>query len=294
MALLEDMVEETLSYLENPNNDIVGSLDANISAVDTSFTIDGSSYAGISGFRSGIVEIGLELVYIQNINPTTGVVSGVIRGYRGTTATDHGAGTLTRMNPKFTRFDVAKQINNSISIVYPSVFGIGSAEITPTGGLPKQYALPENATEVIQVRVLDAFTKTWIGIDAWQLEVNSIGFSTSKTIKLKTSSYNRNIQVIYKSKPVAINFGQDFTTSGLPAECQYLIILGACDKLTRFNETKRFNNTEAVQNPQQTYGASLNNNKYFHQLYTEELVRQQGSLRSQYPPTITRTYGRPF
>lgn len=291
MSKLENMVEDVLADLQGFNQavEIVGSLQANVTATATTFSMAGASYAGVGGFTTGILELGTELVYIQKIDPTTNTVQASIRGYRGTSAVAHPAGTLTRMNPRYARVDIARKINETIQSLYPRVFGVKTVEVTPNG-FSRQYALPNEALTVLAVNGKD-WDNSYYPIYDYQFS----NLTDSKSITLFAGyEYNRPIRVSYKVQPKAITFGQDFTASSFPDFTEQVVKLGAEYRLTTFIEAGRFANNEQVQNAEQNFGAGLNNAKYFYQLFNQELQYVTANLKNQYPTRISRTYNRGF
>lgn len=125
-----------------------------IGANDTTVTLSGSQ---ISSLAPGVIlAVELELLYITAWNSTTGVAT-VERGYYGSTATNHDAGTLAYINPRYSRYDIGVAINDdlrSLSSPDNGMFRVGVAQITynPVYQGYDLGDLPANFIDVIEVR----------------------------------------------------------------------------------------------------------------------------------------------
>ena len=120
MTTLSDIVEEVLLDLEGyiEDQDVFGVLASTISSSATSFVVNGSAFADGSGFSPGIIEIGDELVYVQSVDKTTGTITALSRGWRGTTATAWPAGTLVRNAPRLPKVSIKRAINDTLLNFY--------------------------------------------------------------------------------------------------------------------------------------------------------------------------------
>lgn len=286
MSKLEDIVEDVLSRVQGITGSVeaLGSLLTAITATATSIQLTGAAYNGRSSFTTGTMEIGLEVVYIQTIDAATNTATGVLRGQKGTAAVAHAAGTSVRMNPVYSRFEIAKRINETITNIYPNLFGVKTVEYT-SNGYDNIYSLPVETMQVLSVKS-KTYNGAWVEVKSWDFE-NTIGVNNTKALQVYKGyeTYNP-IQVTYKTQGKAITFGQDFTASTLPDWAEELITLGALDKLVAYIEIARFAQGQQIQNPEQQFGQGLNNSKYFHALYQEKLAEAKKNLRNQYPLQI--------
>ena len=103
-------------------------LTASIDADDTVLPV-----ASVDGGGRGQVEIGDELIYVEQASGTSLTVPPYGRGYRSTTATSHASGTRVAFRPLFPRSRVRTEINNTIAMISDEIYGIVSTTITYEG-----------------------------------------------------------------------------------------------------------------------------------------------------------------
>lgn len=290
MAILEDMIEEVLLNLEGyiGDQDVYGTLAANITDTATTFTVNGSVFPDGSGFSTGLVEIGTELVYVQNINRTTGEFSGVLRGFRGTEAQAHLANTGVRNNPRFPRIAVVRAINDTIKSVYPKVYAVKTTEFIINGGVA-QYDLPANTLNVISVQILEkGISKTWRRSRRWSFDTTGGSNSaTGKVVNIFDAPSSYTVQVTYTAEPSVLDYGDNFaTTTGLPEWTRDLIIIGACWRLASFIDSAKVAVMSAEQgllNQVSPVGAGANVAKQFAGMYQLRLQEVEARIKQEYP-----------
>jgi hypothetical protein len=252
MATMVNLIEKVLLNLEGytGDTDVYGTLAANITNTASTFTVAGASYADGSGFSTGLVEIGTELVYVQNINRSVAPAqfSGVLRGFRGTTATAWTAGTRVRNNPRFPVTAVKDAINYTIKSLYPRLLAVSKTEFTGISSRV-QYDMPNSALSVLSVQYLPSYSaKSWVNISNWSFD-NFAGSNATgtKTINVVAPTTGRPIQVVYALEPSDLEFADEFTDSGLPSWMEELVIMGACWRLTSFVDSSRVSQITAEQ-----------------------------------------------
>lgn len=293
MTTIVDLIERVLLNLEGytGDTDIYGTLADDISDTDTSFTVLGSTFADGSGFSTGLIEIGTELVYVQNIDRTTGEFSGVLRGFRGTTASAHGAGTRVRNNPRFPVASVKNAINDTVQSLYPRLVAVKTTEFNGNGARV-QYELPSETLQVLSVKWLPTGpSKAWADIKRWQF--NNFGGSnatTGKTIDILAPANSRPIQIVYTAEPGTVDYLTTLADLGLPKYAEEVIIFGTCWRLASFidsskvaqNTAEQFliNNNQATGNSSGTALA-----KYFLGMYEQQLSLAQQRQSRELPTT---------
>lgn len=290
MANLEDIIEEVLLNLEGyvGDQDVYGTLHADITSTATSFIVDGSVFPDGSGFSTGLVEIGTELVYVQNINRTTGEFSGVLRGFRGTTAAAHLANTGVRNNPRFPRIAVSRAINDTIKSLYPRIFAVKKLELTINGGVA-QYDLPANTLNVLSVQILEyGISQTWRRSKRWNFDTTGGSNSTTgKVVNIFDAPASRPVQVVYTTEPTALEFGDDFSTvSGLPEWTRDIVVFGTCWRLASFIDSAKVAVMSAEQgllNQQSPVGSGSNLAKQFGGIFQARLQEAEIRIKAEYP-----------
>ena len=156
MATLGQIVESVRHSLSgfDASKESVLELTAPVSASVKTLPIDDGTAQ--SGAARGIAEVDLELVRVKALDPQAPALTLYTfgRGYRGTKAVAHSAGTEVRVNPSWPASTVAREVNGVLQEVYPRVYGVRYHETTfPTtrGAID----LPADATGVIAVYVED-------------------------------------------------------------------------------------------------------------------------------------------
>jgi len=291
MATLNQLTEQTLgevnSYVKNQESVTV--ITSATTAGDATMLVDDAT-----ALSKGIVEIDDELIYLKKIIPTSGSIQvlgttgNVIgRGWRGTTATSHTAGSVARNNPIFPRNQVKRAINETIKAMnFPCI----TYETFTFNGSDYSYIMPDALVDITGISwdVPDS-SGVWQIIKNYRLDTNYYDATTS-TIKqaliLKESPMpGRTVNVQYTKYPTAITDNQELTVSGLPSSCEDVVRLGAMYRLLSTVDPGKVVATtvsaDALDQPVQA-GASTNTARYIFQLYTvrlqEEIAKQQANF----------------
>lgn len=294
MATFEEMIQEVLMNLEGfvGDQDIYGTLHASLTNNATSFVVDGAVFADGSGFSTGIIEVGEELIYTQSLDRTTGTFSGCLRGWRGTTATTHAANELVRNNPRFPRIAIKRAINDAIKALHPRVPVLKTVELTTLGGRTT-YDIPADALNVVAVSVQSVGpSQSWTRAKHWTFDATGGNNSTTKkTLDVRDTVPGRKVQVVYQAEPAElVNAADDFAaTTGLFDWLRSLVILGACVRLSSYADGGRAMVTSAEQQllngrgTAGTYTVGQNLSKYFFGLYDQQLREAEARIQDMYP-----------
>lgn len=293
-ALIEEVLLDLEGYIED--QDVFGTLHASIASGDLTFTIDGAVFPDGSGFSPGILEIGDELVYVQAINKATGIATGVLRGWRGTTATAWPAGTLVRNNPRFPRIAVKRAINNTLKAMYPRVYAIKSTEFMCQAARIR-YDLPADVAEVLDVSwSVPGPTRSWENVRRWDFDRNAPSVTASgRALEIVDALPGRTVQVTYQAEPAALsNLTDEFTTvTGLPDWCEEIVVIGACWRLIQHLDAGTVGTRTAEQrliNGQVPIGSGVQIAKQYAQMFelrmeqAAERLRQDHDVRVRYQP----------
>lgn len=294
---LGDLIEEVLLNLEGyiEDQDVFGTLQGSITNSAMTFTVNGATFPDGSGFSPGIVEIGDELVYVQAIDRDTGVFSGCLRGWRGTTAVAWPAGTLVRNNPRLPRMSVKRALNDTIESLYPRVYVVKTTEFTYQGSR-LTYDLPADCREVSDVSWLEPGSSgLWVQARRWRLDRDAASSSaTGRTLELYDAQPGRTVKVTYEAEPATLTLLADvFTTvSGLPSWCKEIVVLGACWRLLANLDAGNVGSRSAEQrlvNGQAPLGSGVQVAKQYAQMFELRLQQAEARLRQEHDVRIRYT-----
>ena len=299
MATFGDLIEETLLNLEGYSGEqgVFGVLETDIAINDTTFTVNGPIFGDGSGFSTGLVEIGEEIVNVLNFDRSTGIATGVLRGWRGSTRTAHVAGELLRNDPKYPRLSVRKALNDTITTLLPKFGAIKSYEFQALGAQVR-YDLPADCRGVLEVSFsVPGASKIWE--PSYRFKFDNIGgsdSSTGKSLSIWDFLPSRLVRVVYWADPSPlVNLTDDFaSTTGLVDWINPTVIYGACYRLSSFADAGNVaDNSLAQKLINQTQASSFGNqtiSKYFNQLFQQGIADAELRLQNMYPPSIHRTY----
>jgi hypothetical protein len=138
-------------------------------------------------------------------------------------------GETVTMSPLAPRSVVANAINDTITSLYPDLYGVGSTEFTCTSEAVASWSLPAEAEMVLSVRFKDS-DGNWQKVRRWELEneMSSGDFATGKAIRICGVPVGQLVQVVYGVIPTRLDTGPTaFAESGLAASYRDLVVLGA-------------------------------------------------------------------
>ena len=291
MATLNELTEQTIGEINSyvKNQESVSVITSSIDSDDLTILVDDAQ-----SLSKGILEIDDELIYAKKVISTSGSVqvlgtegNPVGRGWRGTTATSHVAGSVIRNNPIFPRAQVKRAINETIKgMSFPCI----TNETFTFNGSDYSYIMPDSLVDITGISwdVPDS-TGVWQIIKGWRLDTNYYDADTAsikQALVLKeTPMPGRLVNVQYTKYPTAITDNQDLSVSGLPSSCEDVVRLGAMYRLLSTVDPGKVSavsvSADALDQPVQA-GASTTAAKYIFQLYTvrlqEEIAKQQANF----------------
>lgn len=268
--------QDQITYLTN-----------SINTTDTTFAVN-----DVTETSRGLVEIEDELVWIQSIDNTsmTATTAPKGRGWMGTTAATHDAGTVVKNNPKWPRSVIKRAINDVVTSTYPDLFKVQTTSFTFQAAR-FNYDLPADAADVLDV-TWDVIgpTKRWPRVQRWRYIPNAdrTTHPTGKTVEILDYIVpGRTVSVTYSALPVKMTDGADeFSVTGLAETTEDVVLYGACYRLSGYLDIPRLQ-TQNIEGSQRSQlvppGAANNASKYFYALYQERLQRERQILVSQWP-----------
>jgi hypothetical protein len=308
MTTLLDMIDEVSINLsgytlqQDRATHITADVAATASTIAAPITL---SLASTDSVGKGIVEIDEELFWVDNYDRVgnTATIAPYGRGYLGTTAAAHTAGTKVTVAPTFPRFVIKRAINDTISAIGASIFAANTTTITSNSAV-SAFRLPATGN-TLNIRNILAIayqalgsSKEWIPIRSYRFDgnANSTAFTSGQTVSIYDYiPSGRSVQIAYATDPTAfselattaLTNAQVFeTVSGLPASCKDLIILGATYRLLSNLDPAR----ASMVSPQadetdskRPYGSSQSLTRQVYTLFTQRLNEEVKSQQEKYP-----------
>lgn len=289
MTTYDGLVDLVLMNLQgfSLDQDQITYLTGSIGPTDTTIAVN-----DVTETSRGLVEIEDELVWIQSIDNTsmTATIAPKGRGWMGTAAAAHDAGTVVKNNPKWPKSVIKRAINDVITSTYPDLFQVKTTSFT-FAAAKFNYDLPADAADVLDV-TWDVIgpTKRWPRVQRWRYVSNAdrTTHPTGKTVEvLDYIVPGRTVSVTYTALPAKLSNGTDeFEDTGLAPTTEDVVLYGACYRLSGYLDIPRLQvqNVEGNQRSQLVSpGAASNASKYFYALYQERLNREREILVSQWP-----------
>jgi hypothetical protein len=295
MATFGSMTDEVVRKLAGftLRQDRQTHLTAALNATATSITV-----ASAQNVSNGIIQIDDELIYVDSYDRNTGVLTipPYGRGYNGTEPATHQSGARVIVSPTFPSLDVKDAINETLLATFPDLYTTGTHTFSFS---PAQstYALPDEVETVLSVSYeTTGPSKEWLPVRGYRTDAmaNTDAFNSRNSISLYSGvESGRTVQVYYSAAPTVMdNNDDDFEiTTGLPASCKDVIILGATARLASFIDPGRltFGSAESDQQSQiagRSYGAGTNASKYLLALYDKRLSEEARKLNDRNPIRI--------
>jgi hypothetical protein len=157
-TLFGDLIEKVYRRCMGGIRERAVQLNGAIGSDDTSVVLQGLQTSGVApGTTLGIE---LELLYVDTWDSGT-LTAVVLRGYLGSTPSAHIDGTITYINPRYSRYDIGVAINDDLrdlSAPDNGLFRVGVVPITfnPTYMGYDLGDVPANFLDIIQLRFKEA------------------------------------------------------------------------------------------------------------------------------------------
>ena len=290
MSTFSELVDLTLTQLYGYTTlqDQATYLTANLSSGNTTAAV-----ADVTAISRGIIEIEDELIWVDSFNPQNGAVTipPYGRGYRGTTATTHAAGTRVVSSPMFPRKVVKDSLNDAIRAVFPDLYGVGYTTFQYLPAI-NTYALPAGALDVLSVSwQTTGPSKEWMPIRRWRVDKQAAPTAFASGVSVSVYDMivpGRTIKITYTKQPsVLTNPSDDFSTvTGLPQSCEDVIRMGAAYRLVPYFDSAHLSGQSAEADysgqPRNQNNASTLS-RFLLQMYQVRLAEENRKLSSLFP-----------
>ncbi len=298
MTTLGDMVTQVKRRVLSSMREETDHLGADINASVTTLSLaTGESLGSITA--NSIIEMGYELMLVGDSPVASGIP--VTRGYLGSTAASHTAGTVITVNPRFPAVDIIAAINEDLDDLSAPTNGLFQAkEVTLTyNPVIVGYDLT-GATDIIdllEVRVHEfgPFQK-WPAVPLHKCKVqrqaDTSVFTSGMALEFTGMGYpGRPIRVQYKAPftaSLAAATDNVLTVTGLHLQAHDIPPLGATYRLMQYREIPR-SFTEAQPQARKAQevpvGASLTAMKGVMQQRMDRIAAERTRLERMYPGT---------
>jgi hypothetical protein len=244
--------------------------------------------ADTSAVSRGTIEIGDELLWVDNVNLQGSelMLAPYGRGFRGTTAAAHEAGTRVTSTPMFPRSRVKQALNDAITAVFPDLFAVGQATITWNPSR-NTYPLPDHALDILSVTHSTVGpSKEWLPVRRYRLDRNAdpTEFTGGSSISIyERITPGRSVKVVYTKQPTRLGDGDVFGDTGLPASCEDVIRLGAQFRLIPMIDAPHLSGASAeadFASQQRPVGSAATLGRYLLQVYQVRLGEESRRLKT--------------
>jgi hypothetical protein len=249
---------------------------------------------------TGIVEIDDELFWVDTVDriSNSATVSPYGRGFMGSTADTHTAGSKVTISPTFPRHVVKRAIQDTLRAMGAAIFAVKQTSFTYSSSAINTYELDnKNIQNILTMHWQDiGSSKEWIRIKRWEFDAfpdETTWGTGAQTVTIGDRIVSgRKVKVVYATIPSTISTTStdSFSTqTGLPESCRDVVILGASYRLIAYLDPAR----TGAQSPQadetdnkRTFGSATNAYRQLFALYTQRLSEENLSQQQQYPPRV--------
>jgi hypothetical protein len=297
MPNFSDLVDETLIALSGYTQRQDQATYLTSAMTDSQTTLVVSDASTLS---RGLIEVGDELMWVDSFDRSTNTatLAPYGRGFRSTQKAQHNIGDRVTISPSFPKDIIRKQLNNSVTGLFPDVFGV---YYTTFNFISSQntYELPSEADEILQVTwQTTGPTREWLPVRQYAINKNAyVGtFNTGKTISVYDGIVpGRTVHVVYSRQPQELYLpSDDFEdVTNLPIYAKEPVVLGAAYRVAGYLDVSRLPGQSAevdAIDQQSPVGSGGTVTRALFQLYQQRL--SVASKRQQEDFPIRVRYGR--
>ena len=281
-----------------------------LAAAITSTTATSISVTSTSDIGKGIIEIGEELMWVENFDrvANTLTIAPWGRGYLGTTAATAANSSKVTISPTFPKHVIKRAVNDTINAMGASIFAVKQVTFTYNASI-STYELLDSAGNNVTAQNIIAMhwqevgpSKEWIPVRRWSFEpyadITTWGGSAAspaQTVSIYDAiTPGRTVKVLYAAAPTSFSTNSDVftTTTGLPESCKDVVVLGATYRLLTFLDPARATQTSPQADEIDTkrnFGSTSSIMRQIFALYSQRLAEETQAQQQQYPTRIHYT-----
>lgn len=293
---LADLVNEIQGYLYGfgVERDKETSLTEDIDdPADIAFTVvDGAQV------DRGVVEIDNEIIAVAVSDRGSGniTVHPWGRGWQGTSATTHTAGSRVVNNPRFPRSRIKATINEIINNIYPALFAVGVDTTNTVNPAVVTYPVNAAAESIVSISIQTLGpTKMWRPVQrrSFDYVADPASFTTGKSVDLiERGAPGRPIKIVYRSRfQPLINDTDTLADSGLDEGYRDIITMGVEARLLPALDGPRLQLGTVESKTMAQYdqpGIASQVAKQLYNQYQQRVQDERDRLLRQYPGSIVR------
>ena len=248
----------------------------------------------------GIVEVDDELIWVNEYDRISrnATVPPYGRGFIGSVAATHVAGSRVVIKPTFPRISVKRAIQDTIRAIGSSIFAAKNTSFTYNSTIDSYAFLNLNIQNILRMSWQDTgSSKRWIPITKWfwdsSPDVATWGANSQLlTINDTRIQTGRKVSVTYATAPAILGTTSEdsfATQTGLPESVKDVVVLGAAYRLLSFLDPAR----NTITSPQadeidskRPYGSGNSATRELYKLYASRLAEETQAQQQQYPPRI--------
>jgi hypothetical protein len=213
-------IRDTVTLGTNPFKTAYSTLSAAISVTDTTLTLASAANFALNG----VIKIGTEQLTYNGVNYSTNTLTGLVRGYNGTTAVAHASGDAVGSYTVTVTDSLGGFVNGDYVTFYPvGTFNLGSVAIT---GIAGQFSCSAaSSTLLVGQPVVVSGTLTGTAlitgyVDSTTYYISSTNGSTTFTL---SSTYGGSAIVTTAGTTTGLTFGVIPIYGGIPIYGEYQI-----------------------------------------------------------------------
>lgn len=286
--LVDEVIGNLQGYTLTP--DLVTELSDAVTTTDTTIPI----VMPEGGFGTGIIEVGDEQMMVKAVDENAGTATLLSqgRGWRSTPVSEHSLGDTVTVSPLVPRWRVKKAVNDVITQVWPTLFGVASTEFDWVPGPTLAYEIPAAAEVLLDVRYRDQYGN-WIKVRRYESAraQNTTDFTTGHSVRiLEYPPFGTTLRVTYATRPTGLAVGSaSFTDCGLSESAKDAIVYGAMHRLIPALDAGRLSvqyvPADELDQPRQL-GSAAALAREFKSLHEAALAKEQQALQNLYPARI--------